>query len=134
VTGGPHPDAPLLSPFPFPLHEKGPDHPHRRPAVADRPRPLPKLSKVEASLPFALTLHKSLVTYIAGEMVEHNMTPAQAALYVFEQARQVPQFAAENADMLEDFDPINNPLTVDDVAAIERDAAGIKRFDRMFNG
>lgn len=129
------PKKPLPPPsFPFPAG-------NRPPVTPDRPKPLPKLSALkpppkaadpDADLPVALTIHKSLVTYIGGEMNERNMTAAEAALFVFEEARQHPQFAAENADMLDGFDPINNPLTADDVAAIEAAARGLREFDRKF--
>lgn len=75
-------------------------------------------------------MHQSLINYIAGEMVEHDMTAAQAVLHTFETFRASPQAAAENADMLAGFDPINNPVAPADIALIEAAAVSLKRIDR----
>ena len=102
------------------------------------PRPLPRLTAPpkprpldpDAELPVALTVHKALVAYIAGEADWRGLTVPEAVLVVYRTFRDDPKAAAENADMLADFDPVNNPLTADDVAAIEEAVRRIREVDR----
>lgn len=95
-----------------------------------RPRPLPKMPKKD-DLPFALTIHKELVTYIAGEAAWRKLTVPEAVLVVYRMFQADPEAAAENADMLADFDPIASPLTADDLAAIENAVKALNAVDRV---
>lgn len=105
------------------------------------PRPLPRLTALkprplqrpdpDADLPVALTIHKELVTYIAGEAAWRKLTVPEAVLVVYRMFQADPEAAAENADMLADFDPVASPLTADDLAAIENVVKALNSVDRV---
>jgi hypothetical protein len=74
-------------------------------------------------------VHNCLISFIAGEMNERNLSASDAIIAVHAQFKADPQGAAENADMLVGFDPAT--VSVDEIEQIIHRANAHKNVDRI---
>lgn len=74
-------------------------------------------------------MHNSLISFIAGEMNERNLSASDAIIAVHAQFKADPRGAAENADMLVGFDPAT--VSIDEIEMIIRRANDHKAVSRI---
>lgn len=76
-----------------------------------------------------MSMHHDLMTYVAGTAKDRDCTIADAILLVVKEFKADPKAAAENADMLDGFNPAN--VTIDEIEKMYRILKKMREFDTV---